>query len=84
MYTVARQSIQVRSQSGHQGFTFTGFHLGDFAFMQDDTTDQLHIIMSQAQGTGRAFAYNRKSFDQQIIQFCTIIQAGAEFSGFVL
>ena len=45
MHTVAGQAIEEDGQGGHQGFTFTSRHLGNLTLMQDDTTDELYVIV---------------------------------------
>ncbi len=43
--TPAGKCVKVNGQRGYQRFTFTGGHLGYLTFMQDNATDELHIVM---------------------------------------
>ena len=45
VHTLVRQSIEEDWQCSHQRLTFTRSHLGYLTFVQNDTTNQLHIIM---------------------------------------
>ena len=48
VHTLAGQCVKVGSQCGDQGFTFTGFHLGDLATVQYHAADQLYIKVTHA------------------------------------
>ncbi len=41
---LGRQRVEVEWQRGHQRLPLTGRHLGDLALVQDDATDQLHVV----------------------------------------
>ena len=48
---VSGEGIEVCGENCHQRFTFTGFHLGDTALMEDDAADELHPIGTHTQHT---------------------------------
>ena len=60
VYAAPSQRIQTGRQGGHQRFSFAGFHFGDFAFVQDHATDQLHVEMAHVQEAPTRFAHQRK------------------------
>ena len=45
MHSLAGQSIEKYGEGSHQGLSLTGRHLGYLSLMQDDTTDELHVVM---------------------------------------
>ena len=45
MDTLVRQRVQINRQRSHEGLTFTGCHLGYLTLMQNNTTEQLHVVM---------------------------------------
>ena len=45
VYTVSGQGIEEHRKGSHQGLTFTGSHLGNLAFVQHDTTEELYVIV---------------------------------------
>jgi len=54
--TLAFERIQIDGQRGYQASSFTGFHLGDFALMQNDAADQLLIEMPHLEDAAAGFA----------------------------
>ena len=78
MNTLARQCIEVYRRGSHQGFTLTGFHFGDAAFVQGHTTDQLHVVMAHAHYPAAGFTYGGKGFGKQRIQRFAFFKAPAE------
>ena len=78
------QCIQISGKCGHQGFTFTGTHLGDTALMQDHTTDQLHTEGLQAQYTIIRLTHNSKGLRKKVIQCLSCCQSFLKFCGFCL
>ena len=50
VYTVAGQAVQEDGQGSHQGLTFTSRHLGNLTLVEDDTTNQLHVIVHHVPG----------------------------------
>ena len=53
----ASQGIQERWQKRYQGFTFASFHFGDVAFVENDTTNHLNVIVAHAKDTLSSFAH---------------------------
>ena len=45
VHALSGQGVQEHRQRSHEGLSFTGGHLRDFSFVQDDTADELHIVM---------------------------------------
>ena len=43
MHALARESVEVRGQRGHEGLAFTRFHFGNSALVQTDTADNLNV-----------------------------------------
>ena len=82
VYAFAGECVQIHRQRCHQCFPFTGAHFRDFALMQDDTADHLHVVMAQAEYTLARFAHHGKRFGQDLIQRLALAQALAEFDGF--
>ena len=62
MHALAGQRIEVHRQGRHQGLTLTGAHLGDLAFVQGHTTNQLHVEVAHAHHPLAGFAGYRKGF----------------------
>ena len=68
VHALVGDRVQIHRQRGHQGFTFTGTHLGDFALVQHHTADQLYVKMTHAERALRRFAHHGKSLRQQAVQ----------------
>ena len=68
MHGLAADGIQVGRQSGDEGLAFAGAHLGDFAFVQGDAADELHIEVAHAQSPLAGFAGDGEGFRQQLVQ----------------
>ena len=45
MHSLACQRIEKYGEGRHQGLSLTGGHLGYLSLMQDDTSDELHVIV---------------------------------------
>ena len=46
VHTVATERIEKHGKRTHEGFTFTGSHFGDFALVEHDTANELHIVVN--------------------------------------
>ncbi len=68
MHALAGNRIQIDRQSGHQGFAFSGAHLGDLAVMQNHPAYQLHIVMAHPQHAGTRLTHHGKCLWQQRIK----------------
>ena len=68
MDALARQSVEVGGQGGHQGLAFAGLHLGDPALMQHDAAHQLHPVGAHAQHPVCGLPHGGKSLRQNVIQ----------------
>ena len=68
MHTTPGQRVQACGKRGHQRFSFAGFHFRDFAFVQDQATDQLHVKMAHFQEAPAGFAHQRKRRDYGWLQ----------------
>ena len=68
MNAVAGQGIEIGRQGCDQRFTFTGFHFGDIALMQDHAADKLDVLRAQTKRPLCGFANGRESVFQKIIK----------------
>ena len=50
------ERVQICGKGGDQRFSFAGFHLGDFAFVQNHAADQLHVEMAHVELAAADFA----------------------------
>src|SRR6185503_11962438 len=62
------QGVQISRQCSDQRFAFAGSHLSNFALVQNDAPDQLHIEMAHAGGANACFSYNGKGFGQDLVE----------------
>ena len=46
VHTFVRQRVEVHRECRHEGFTFTGRHLGNLTLVQNDTTEELDVIVN--------------------------------------
>ena len=60
VHAASGQRIQESGERGDERFAFAGLHLGDFAFVQHDAADQLHVEMAHAQRAAAGFAHQRE------------------------
>ena len=51
-----------------QRLALTGSHFGDFAAVEDDAADQLHIEVTYAEETAVGFADHGEGFDEQVVR----------------
>ena len=84
MHALAFQGIQIRGQSRHQRFAFTGSHFRDTALVHHDAAHKLYGEMAHVQhmGAGSRFPYHRIRFRQDVIQCLAIGQSVLEFLRF--
>ena len=68
MDAFAGEGVEVGREGCHKGFTFTGFHFGDTAFVDDKTADKLDAVMLFAEHAPRSFAHGGKGVGQDIIE----------------
>ena len=79
--SLARQSVEVGGQGGHQGLAFTGLHLGDTALVQDDAAHHLHPVGAHAQHAPGGLPAGGKGLGQDVIQGLAVCQALLELRG---
>ena len=84
MDTAAGKGVKVAGQNGHQGLTFTGFHFGDAALVQNDAADELHRVGAHAQHTAGSLPDGGKGLRQQLVQSFTLGKALLEKGGLSL
>ena len=65
---VSGQRIEIHRKRGDQRLAFTGLHLGDFALVQDNATDELHVEVPHLQHAPASLARNRKRFGQNLVE----------------
>ena len=65
---LALERSQIGRHRRDQRLTFTGFHLGDAALMQNNTADDLHLEMLHADTSPRRLTADRKRLRQKVIQ----------------
>ena len=65
---LALERIQIGRQRRDQRLSFTGFHLGDAALMQNDAADDLYLEMLHADTSPRRLTADRKRLRQKVIQ----------------
>ena len=64
----AGERVEISRQRGDQRLAFAGAHLSNFALVQNDAADQLHIEMAHAGGAHACFSDNGKSFRQDLVK----------------
>ena len=68
MNTFSCQGIEICWKKSDEGFTFTSLHLGDVAFMECDTTDELNIEVAHLKDAAACFADKCKSVWKNLIK----------------
>ena len=81
---LAGEGVEVGREGGHQGFTFTGLHLGDAALVQHNAADELHPVWAQAQHPVRCLPDGGKGLGENIVGSLAILQALLELGGLCL
>ena len=85
MHTSVCQSVEENRKGGHQCFTFTGSHFGNFSLVKHHTTKQLHIVVHHvplyqvAPGNPFIFKVCFISFNRYKVVLCS--QITVELSG---
>src|ERR1022692_2335962 len=70
------------SVTGDQRLAFTGTHFGDFAAVEDDAADQLHVEVAHVEEAAAGFADHGEGFDEQVVEGRALGQFFLEFDGF--
>src|SRR3546814_3816989 len=78
MNALARQCIQVNRQGRHKGLALARAHFGNFAVMQGNGAQQLHVEMTHPENPLAALADHGKRLGQQIVQRSAIDVARSE------
>ena len=68
VHAAAGERIQERGKRGDERLAFARLHLGDFAFVQHDAADQLHVEMAHAELAAARFAHQREGRHQRRFQ----------------
>ncbi len=81
MNALALQGVKINCERRHKGFTLTGFHLGNTALVQHQTTHALDIIVAHAHHSFRGLADSGERFLQNIVKACALLQPLLELEG---
>ena len=84
MHALASQRIQVYGQRRYQRFTFTGFHLGNTAFVKRDTADHLHVVMAHPHDSTTRLTSGGKRFRKQCVKALAFVIAATKFRSLTL
>ncbi len=68
MHATASEGIEINRQSGDEGFSFAGFHFGDFALVQHHATDHLHVEVTHVEHAAPSFADDNKGFGEDFLE----------------
>ena len=68
VHALPGERVQIHGQRGDQRLAFAGFHFRDFAAMQHDAADQLHVEMPHVQNAAAGFAHGGEGGNQQIVE----------------
>ena len=82
MHPLAGQRVQIGRKGGDQCLAFAGLHFGDVALMQEDATDQLHIMRAQTKRAARGLAAIGEGFGQKRIKAFAAQCPHAQIVGF--
>ena len=83
MDALGRERVEVGRKRSDKRLAFTGLHFGDFAAMEGDAADQLHVIVTLAERTLRGLADRCKRFRQQVVELGALGEALTEHLGLV-
>ncbi len=81
---LAFQRVEIGRQRGDERLALARAHLGDFAAVEHDATDHLHVVMALADGPLGRLAHGGEGFGQQIVELGAVREALAELAGLVL
>ena len=81
VHAFAGERVEVRAERRHQRLAFAGAHLGDAAFVQRETADELHVEVAHLERAARGFADDRKGFGGEVGERRAVGQPLAEFGG---
>ena len=79
MDAFAGERVQIHRQRRDQRFTFTGLHFGDFAAMEHDAADQLHIEVPHVEDAAAGFANGRRTPQPDVVERGALASCSLEF-----
>jgi hypothetical protein len=82
VHALAGDRVQVDGQRRHERLAFARAHFGDFAVVQGDAAQQLHVEVAHAEHPLAGLAHDCEGFGQQVVQGRALRVAGTEFLGF--
>ena len=77
----AVERVQVGWQRGDERLALAGFHLGDLAFVQDGSADQLHVEVPHVEHAAAGIADDGERLRQQVVQRLAVGEPLAELGG---
>ena len=83
VYAFACEGVEVRRKGSNQGFTFTGFHLGNTSLVQDDSADYLYGEVLHSKHTPARLAACGKCVGKNIIESLAVCKSFFEKNGLV-
>ena len=81
MHALAFEGVEVGGQRSDERLPFPSLHFGDFAVVQDDAADQLHVEVAHMQDTPAGFADDGEGFNEQIVERGALGDFFLEFDG---
>ncbi len=77
MNAFAGERVQVGGERGDERFSFARLHFRDFALMQDDAADELHVEVAHADGAAARFAHQGEGGNERrlerVLQFLLVV-----------
>ncbi len=70
-----RKRVQVERHARDERLTFTGLHLGDVAFVEDDAAHHLHVEDALVGLAHARLAHGRKGFEQEVFERLAVREA---------
>ena len=81
MDAAAGQRVEVDRKRCHQRLAFAGLHLGDIAFVQHHSADQLDVEMPLAERALGGLPNGGEGRNQNVVQRLAVGELFAEFGG---
>ena len=74
----AGERVQVQRQAGDERLALTGLHLGDVAFVKDDSAHQLHVEHPLIRLADASLANGRERLEQDLVERLAVLDAKPE------
>src|SRR3954452_14798702 len=74
VHSAAGEAVEVEGEARHERLALAGLHLGDVAFVEDDSTHELHVEHALARRALAGLADGRERLEDEVVEALAVLE----------